>query len=370
MKRRIYVFRRFIILTLLNFIYKFSKNQYKHKLQPLPEHPKLLFVINGLLGDTTMSSSAIFAARNLWPTSFICVLGKKSNIALLRGIPAINEYIESEFVPFSTKNKFSRRLLIDRIKSYKFDASLILLGNDFAKLMADAGIPVRVGVKGAPLSNCHNYLYDILSPREWGPNQKINSLRCMGYQAEYLKPVLYSDKLGESLWKELKISYGISDNYVVLHPFGSTQRQWWKLSALAELADTIKEKFGIVTVVIGGKETADAVIHGQNIIDVRGKLDISMMKLIIARSEFVISTDSGPYHIAGALGKPVVGLFRQIRPELSGIYPTVFPLFGEHHDCKQQCRWDECNFAPCKQMENISVSNIIGSLNLLDRNEN
>jgi ADP-heptose:LPS heptosyltransferase len=73
--------------------------------------------------------------------------------------------------------------------------------------------------------------------------------------------------------------------------------------------------------------------------------------------------DSGPLHIAGALGKPTVGLFRAIRPEYADLYPSVKPIFWEGGpQCLAQCTWDSwygCETTPCRQLEAIPNSAIV-----------
>lgn len=94
-------------------------------------------------------------------------------------------------------------------------------------------------------------------------------------------------------------------------------------------------------------------------IDTTGSLSVSELLAVLEKSEVVVSTDSGPFHIAGALGRPVIGLFRSIRPEHATRYKTARVLFGRDSACDGVCNWDFCQNVPCRQMSSIEVEDIV-----------
>ncbi len=72
---------------------------------------KVLFVLNGLLGDSVMSVPAIVKARELWNDAHFALLGRSHNCELLSACPSINEFYENNTDPFSLrKSKDVRRL--------------------------------------------------------------------------------------------------------------------------------------------------------------------------------------------------------------------------------------------------------------------
>lgn len=58
--------------------------------------------------------------------------------------------------------------------------------------------------------------------------------------------------------------------------------------------------------------------------DLRGRLPLGLLPGVMALSRGVVSTDSGPMHLAGAVGVPVAGLFLQTDPRL-GFSPLPSP---------------------------------------------
>lgn len=326
---------------------------------------KLLFVLAGLIGDSVMSLSAIIEARRIWPNAHITVLGKKHNRELIQACSFFDEFYECNADPFSLRKSGEIKKLERWLSEQGFNAAFILLGDQFAHLLAGAGIPVRVGVNGTVLENCLTHTYDIGSPRAWGSNERLNALRCLGYSVEKPAPELSVDDEARRTGREKLAALGLdeSGDYAVLHPFGSSRRQWWKIDDVGALAAKLEE-CDLQTVVIGGSETVSQISKDAAVIDSTGQLTLPELLAVIDGSKLVITTDSGPFHIAGALGKHIVGLFRSRRPEHAKQYGTASVLFGENERCMQACKWDSCEGEPCRQMENITVEGVAESIEL------
>ncbi|HUG54123.1 MAG TPA: glycosyltransferase family 9 protein [Vicinamibacteria bacterium] len=95
-------------------------------------------------------------------------------------------------------------------------------------------------------------------------------------------------------------------------------------------------------------------------VDLRGQLGLDELIALVGIGDSVISTDSGPYHLAGAMGRPGVGLFRASRPEHAGRYPTLTSLVAPSlPECVGPCRWDRCAASPCRQMAALPPEEVV-----------
>lgn len=323
---------------------------------------KVLFVLTGLLGDSVMSIPAIMAARQLWRNSHFAMLGKKHNCELLSACPMIDEFYVCNADPFSLRNSNELKNLKNWLNTQKFDLAIILLGDHSAHLLAKAKIPVRVGVKNRPMQPFLTHTYDIGSPQTWGAAERLNALRCLNYEVEHIEPRLWVQQRARETAREKLAKLGLKKaiSFVVVHPFGSEPRKWWNLDKIPAAAEILTRKYGLETILLGGKETVSAVPANlkNSVIDTTGQFDIQELMAVIDESKVVITTDSGPFHIAGALGKPIIGLFRERSPELAGQYSTAAVIFGENEQCGKQCGWDFCRAVPCRQLSSISVSDV------------
>jgi 3-deoxy-D-manno-octulosonic-acid transferase/heptosyltransferase-1 len=127
------------------------------------------------------------------------------------------------------------------------------------------------------------------------------------------------------------------------------------------LAQALRSKFDLGTVVVGAPQDGipDSVRNG--VIDTLGKFSIAELIAAIDEAAIVISTDSGPIHIAGVLARPIVGLFRKSCPEHAGRYAHARALFGSDPRCADCCRWDWCRRIPCLSMQAITVSDVLAA---------
>lgn len=114
----------------------------------------------------------------------------------------------------------------------------------------------------------------------------------------------------------------------------------WTVSGYARVLETLEREHGLRPVIVGGpdpveRRIADEVIAetGAEVVDMLGD-DLRRLVWILDGSALSISPDTGPLHIARALGKPVVGLFGYTNPKRSGPYRAFEDLivdgYAEH----------------------------------------
>ncbi len=326
---------------------------------------RIVIIIAGLLGDTVMSTSLLIEARRLWPLARITLLGEAKNCSLLAACPHVDQFYGTPSMPFSLLGRQGVIQLEQWLQSQHFDLAIIALGDQFAVLLAKVGIPVRVGVRGHVLEPCVTHSYEIGCPRTWGPWERLNALRVLGYQVENVMPRLWVSEAARAAARSRLAEMGLAPGtpYAALHPFGSTRAQWWPLEYAGELAEAVRREHELWTVIIGGPETRGALGAAQrNTIDATGAFTISELMAVIENARLVISTDSGPFHIAGALERPLVGLFRARRPEHAGRYPQARVVFGQDASCARRCEWNRCRTTPCRQMNALSVGDVLEAI--------
>ena len=326
---------------------------------------RVLVVMAGLIGDTVMSTPVLIEAKRIWPKAEIVLLGGAINCELLRGSPMLTAVKEASANPFSLRGRRQVSELVEWIRRQNFDIGIILLGDQFAYALAQSGIPVRVGVHEHVLEPTLTHAYDIGSPRTWGPRERLNSLRCLGFEMRDVAPMLWVDDAArESAATQLaRLGLSRKSPYAILHPFGSSRRQWWPFAKVAEVAETLWGH-GVMPVVIGIPEVRRHVsgLPTDKVVNAVGELDIRELLGAIDTARIVISTDSGPFHIGGALGRPLIGLFRARRPEHGQRYVKSQVIFGHNAECEARCAWDSCRLDSCAQMASLSSEEVISAV--------
>jgi ADP-heptose:LPS heptosyltransferase len=101
--------------------------------------------------------------------------------------------------------------------------------------------------------------------------------------------------------------------YVVLHPGATDPRRRWAPQHFAAVADWLAER-GIRVVVTG--TTSEASVTGavvdaarSDVLDATGAVSLAGLVGLLAGAQAVVSNDTGPLHLADALGRPTVGIF-------------------------------------------------------------
>jgi heptosyltransferase-1 len=93
----------------------------------------------------------------------------------------------------------------------------------------------------------------------------------------------------------------------------------WPIERFAQLADKIAERFGSSIVAIGSQgerqyiDTLKATAKS-HILNLAGRTSVRELTALLKRASLVVSNDTGPGHIAAAMGTPIVIIFGPTNP--------------------------------------------------------
>jgi heptosyltransferase-1 len=138
------------------------------------------------------------------------------------------------------------------------------------------------------------------------------------------------------------------DRYAVLNIGATKSANRWTSQGFAGLADALQSEYNLACVLTGGPEDrqmATDIINKSDHppINLVGNTTIHELTAVLNGSLVVATCDTGPMHLAVALGKKVVALFGPSNPERTG------PFFGEVIATKLPCM--PCNKRKCPTME-------------------
>ena len=151
---------------------------------------------------------------------------------------------------------------------------------------------------------------------------------------------------------------------VAVCPFSNFASKSWPLSASVELVRRLEQEPDIVTVLLGGgkdREIAEGIIQAaRGGINSCGDFSPAQSAALLQRCNLVVCADSGPMHMAGALGVPTVTTFSRISGQLHRWFP-----FGSNHTILYRdvmcagCRKTICPVQGHPCMANISVEEVL-----------
>jgi len=117
---------------------------------------------------------------------------------------------------------------------------------------------------------------------------------------------------------------------LVISPCSSHPARNWSADAYAAVADYAIERHGMNVVLSGGPsalektmgETIEKSMRGQPL-NLIGKDTLPQLVALLQRADIVISPDSGPAHLANAMGTPVIGLHASTWSKRSGPFHSL-----------------------------------------------
>ncbi|MDD4899097.1 MAG: glycosyltransferase family 9 protein [Candidatus Omnitrophica bacterium] len=273
----------------------------------------ILVVRNDRFGEFLLNIPAFRALRESFSSARIIAAVDPAVKELALSVP----YLDETFPWEGKKHSLSEKLrLAGQLKAKKIDIAIMLNpSQEFNLVCFLAGIPVRAGYN-----------------RKWGflLNRKIPDKKALGlkHEVEYnlelaqaigAKTADKSIKLNiaQSLAQELVLAARLDEqkDFVVLHPWSSDPVKLWPREKFSELAELLAEELKLKVVVVGAvKNPAFPAISGSTLIDLTGKTTLTQLALILKRAKLLVSADSGPVHLACAVGCPVIALFRNDLP--------------------------------------------------------
>ena len=140
---------------------------------------------------------------------------------------------------------------------------------------------------------------------------------------------------------------------VAVHPMALWPTKLWKSQSFSELADRLEKELGLGVIFTGGEQDRASVEEitarvSSSPVNFCGRLDLLELAALFNRCALVISTDTGPMHLAAAMGTPVVALFGPTSPARTGPYGPGHVVVRTGVPCspcfKRRCADPKCMY--------------------------
>ena len=290
---------------------------------PAPAPGSICLLRLSALGDVTHVLPLVHTLRSAWPGVPLAWVIGKAEKRLLDGLPGV------EFITYDKKTGVAGMREVRRgLGGRRFDALLQLQVAGRANLLS-AFIPARrrIGYDRARSKDLHGlFINERIADRPG-----IHVLDAIGSFCEPLglargKPAWNMPVPGEA--HEWARAQWPDDGRrtLVVSPCSSHARRNWYPDRYAAVADHAADA-GWRIVLCGGRSelerrTADAILAAmrQPALDLVGRDTLKQLPALLARADLVMTPDSGPMHIANAMGTKVLGLHAASNPERSGPY--------------------------------------------------
>jgi heptosyltransferase-2 len=272
----------------------------------------ILFIRIDRIGDMVLSTPAIRALRQLFPTARLAVLASPSNHVLLRHDPAVDD-----IVVFDTRSMEDTRRSIRRIRSprgAKFDLVVDPTpGHDLKTSLVAlaAGAPLRVGYPGDGREVFYNRLVPAPPKDRHFVDVALDVVRALGLADPSLAPSIVMAKEEIGFAREWLQCINPQNRAVIgVHPGAYYPSQRWPIKNFITLASDLQKKGVWLVVLLGGaseqdllREIASALHHPTPVFQ---SGDLRQTAAVMTQLQVMVCNNSGPLHLAAALGVPTV----------------------------------------------------------------
>lgn len=313
---------------------------------------RILIVKPSAIGDVVHALPILNLLRKQWPGSHISWMVTPGCAGILEGHPQLDELILFD------RKRLGRGWRSGRILGELYSFSRALREKQF-DLVIDlqglfrsgwfawiSGAGTRVGLsdarEAAPLFYTH--VVPVRTKEQHAIDRYLSVVEALGCgrgPVEYVFPVKADDRAAV----DRLIPQGT--RYAVLHPGTNWPTKRWPVEKFAELVPMLRERFGLESVIAGA---ADLTATAQSIggIDLTGRTTLLQLVALLERADLVVSNDSGPMHIAAALGRPLVAPFGPTNPVRTGPYGRMRGVVRLDIPCSP-CYSRRCSHQSCLQ---------------------
>ncbi|PID39113.1 MAG: lipopolysaccharide heptosyltransferase I [Proteobacteria bacterium] len=153
---------------------------------------------------------------------------------------------------------------------------------------------------------------------------------------------------------------------VAINPVALWKTKLWINDRFAQLADRLVSELGVDVVFTGGPADGETIAAIRQMmrtraVDLSGRTTLTMLAELYRRTSLLVTTDTGPMHLAAAMDTPVVALFGPTAPWRTGPYGMGHTVVRTAPSCSP-CFKRRCDTHQCRCMRDITVDQVLAAL--------
>ncbi len=298
----------------------------------LPPNARILIIRPDHLGDVLFTTPALRALRRRRPQAHITALVGPWAARILLGNPDVDEVLTCPFPGFTRQPKegvFAPYRLLDdyakKLRPHRFDVALILRPDHWwgALLAFRAAIPQRLGTacpETAPFLT-------LALPPSPDRHEVVRNLDLVARLADGPSPeddlslAFYPNPTDQA--EAHRLLGHAPGPWVAIHPGAGAPIKRWRPEAWAQIGDALAREAGAQIVLTGSNsemalcQAVAAHMHSTPLI-LAGQTDLGVLAAVYAHCHLVLGPDSGPLHLAVAMGVPTIHLYGPADPARFG----------------------------------------------------
>ncbi len=333
----------------------------------------ILIVKLSAIGDVIHTLPSLAALRRLYPDAHITWVIEEAAADIVKNHPYLNSVIVSRRKSWPNdflNNKFLKPFfnmhsLIKELRQHRYDLVI-----DFHGLFKSSIIVLLSSGKRKLGYNSLQELSGLFlnekiteDMNKHAVDRYLDLPHYLGAKIDKAEFVLPHNSDAEEKVKILMNKYNLDDNnFIAINPIAYWDTKLWNDDSFARLADLIKNNLKMKVVFTGSEKSSIEGITSKmktKGINLGGQTTLLELAYLDKKARFVITTDSGPMHLAAAVGTPVVALFGPTDPARTGPYGEGHTIVRAELPCSP-CFLKKCPTIKC--MRDISAEQVFAEI--------
>ncbi|MCK5580546.1 MAG: lipopolysaccharide heptosyltransferase II [Candidatus Omnitrophica bacterium] len=332
----------------------------------------LVFNVNWL-GDVIFSVPVFRALKEAYPDAKVCCLAVPRVKDIAECCPYIDELIIYD-EQGGHRGLIGKIKLVWRLRKKYFDIAFLLHQSWTRSLLIYlAGVPVRVGYDFKKRGKLLTHKVELPEGMPHRSDHYLNVIESYGVKVKDRScelAVLPEAKMAADRLLA-KANIFPHDKVVMVNTGGNWDLKRWPIENFVELVKRLDQELQVKVVIPGAPKDVErakeiARLSRVNPVILAGKTNLKELIALMGRADLVISSDSGPMHIASCVGTDVIGIFGPTRAEVTGPRGKGRSVIAQKDT---ECNRDACYKLDCpdnKCMKAVTVDDVMdAALNFL-----
>jgi lipopolysaccharide heptosyltransferase I len=307
---------------------------------------RILLIKPSSFGDIVQSLPVLAALKRAWPDAAVDWAVKSEWAELIEGHPLLHRVV---LFPRDLSDVLRCGMSLWRQK-YKLviDLQGLLRSGVYAVM---TGCPARAGFADSREGSswCYTHRIRVSAGVVHAVDRYLDLVRQLGIEADKTVTFPLPESINERDWADSlceREKLDASEKICVLHPAARWKTKRWPTERFARLADKLICEQGLRVILVGGADELGAVDEvrrqmKQEALNLGGATNLRQLAALLRRTHLLVTNDSGPMHLAAALGTPVVAIFGPTDPRRVGPYGEGHFVLRKTVDCSR------CNRSRC-----------------------
>lgn len=323
---------------------------------------RILIVKPSALGDIVHSLPFLCAVKKRFPWARVDWVVAHGLHTFLTGHPMINRLWVIKKDLWKKPARFRRTLkeindLRRGLAEQRYDVCIDLSGLlRSGVISAFSNAPVRLGFKESDECSPYFYTHKIHgSMKLHAIDRYLEIARFMGCAVDKIEYPFAPHNPVPDVMKELP------EHYAIICPSAGKPANRWSASKYGTLASMLELPVVVIASASESDIALDVVKSSKgNAVSLAGKTSLKDLLPVIGKSQYFICNDTGPMHIAAALGVPVFAIFGPANPVRTGPYGAMHTVIQRDLECAPCYAHTPCRNYRC--MEELGVAEVFDKI--------